>query len=65
MFAFRLERYLSTKQYPLTYTDLFNAYDTPPMSVLYFANKEKWDTDIQNNCGKILHSLHEEVSNMM
>jgi len=65
MFALRLERYLHTKQYPLTHMDLLNAYTIPPISILYFNNRGKWDTDINNDCGKTLYSLHEEVSNML
>jgi predicted nucleotidyltransferase len=65
MFALRLERYLNKKQYPLTINDLASSYDVPPISVLYFSNKEKWDNDIINSRDAILFSLHEEVEKLL
>ena len=65
MFALRLERYLYTRQYPITIKDLINAYDTPPKSVAYFMNKEKWDIDIQNNRKTTLYCLNDEVESLL
>ena len=65
MFALRLERYLYTKQYPLTCNDLLVAYDILPISVLYFMSNEKWDQDIINQREKILYSLHDEVRKIL
>ena len=65
MFALRLERYLYTKQYPLTINDLVNAFDIPPKSVIYFMNKEKLDNDIQTYRDTTLYSLHEEVEELL
>lgn len=65
MFALRLERYLATKHYPLTITELLNAYSSPPISVVYFTNSEKWSEDIQIQRDNVLRSLHEEVANLL
>jgi len=65
MFALRLERYLHKKQYPLTSNDLLSAYDIPPISLIYFMNKEKWDNDIKINKDKTLYSLHEDVIKLL
>jgi len=65
MFALRLERYLHKKQYPLTINDLASSYDVPPISILYFMNKEKWDNDIINCKNETLYSLHEDVIKLL
>jgi len=65
MFALRLERYSTTGHYPLTITELLNAYSSPPISVIYFTNAEKWNEDIQVQRDWVLRSLHEEVVNML
>ena len=61
MFALRLERYLHEKRYPLTIEDLLSAYNVPPISVIYFMEKEKWDSDILSCKNTTLCLLHEEV----
>ena len=60
-----LERYFHTKQYPLTHQDILCAYDRPPVSALYFGDKEKWETDIQNCRTSVLTSMHDEISTML
>ena len=65
MFALRLERYLHTRQYPLTSKNLLQAYKIPPMSVLYFTNEEKWEADIYADRDSVLYALHDEVSNIL
>jgi len=65
MFALRLERYSHTSKYPLTSTDLLNAYESPLMSIVYFTNREKWETDIYNNRDEVLRILHEEVEHII
>jgi predicted nucleotidyltransferase len=61
MFVLRLERYLCRNQYPLTINDLLSAYDVPPIPILYFMDKEKWENDITNFKNKTLFLLHEIV----
>ena len=61
MFALLLERYLYKKQYPLKINDLLSSYEVPPVSLLYYMNKEKWDYDIIKNRNKTLYSIHEEI----
>ncbi|MCL2407709.1 MAG: nucleotidyltransferase domain-containing protein [Defluviitaleaceae bacterium] len=65
MFALRLERYSKAGHYPLTTTELFNSYSSPPMSVVYFMDSEKWSEDIQTKRDDVLHLLHEEVANLL
>ena len=65
MFALRLERYVYTKHYPVTISELMNAYDIPLKAVAYFMSKEKWETDIQSCREATLYSLNNEVEKFL
>jgi len=65
MFALRLERYLHTKQYPLTISDLSNAYNPTLISIKYYIDKNKWDFDLINNYYSTLNALHNEIEKLL
>ena len=65
MFALRLERYFYSNQYPIAISDLHNAYNDPPKSIMYFMSKEKWESDVQSNRNATLYYLHDEIESLL
>lgn len=66
MFALRKERFCTTGIYPLSVSDLLNSCsDDNRILVEYFADREKFESDISRNHKEVLARIHGLIERML